>query len=294
MKIIMYHYIRKKSEGYPNLKFLHFNKFKKQIAKFQTNSIITTEFHDDLKSKTVLTFDDGIKDHLSVAEYLNKKNLSGIFFVSTFPLIEKKILPVHQLHLLLAKRNIKQVVNKFFEICSKFNNEDFIKFSNTKKYSYLYNSVDDEAKVKEVKKIFNYFLNLSQKKQILKYMNKFFDINIKSSQFYLTIKDLKYMIDLGMVIGSHGYNHEPLNNLSIKKKKIEITGSKKFLEKKLKKDINYFCYPYGWKYSYDKSSIKLLKSSGYKFAFNVEKRIVKNSDLLNKYEIPRFDTIDFL
>ncbi len=161
---------------------------------------------------------------------------------------------------MLAKRNIKQVVNKFFEICSKFNNEDFIKFSNTKKYSYLYNSVDDEAKVKEVKKIFNYFLNLSQKKQI----------------------------------GSHGYNHEPLNNLSIKKKKIEITGSKKFLEKKLKKDINYFCYPYGWKYSYDKSSIKLLKSSGYKFAFNVEKRIVKNSDLLNKYEIPRFDTIDFL
>ena len=52
MKIIMYHYIRKKSEDYPNLKFLHFNKFKKQIAKFQTNSIITTDLHDDLKSKT--------------------------------------------------------------------------------------------------------------------------------------------------------------------------------------------------------------------------------------------------
>ena len=50
-------------------------------------------------------------------------------------------------------------------------------------------------------------------------MNKFFDINIKSSKFYLTIKDLKYMIDLGMVIGSHGHNHEPLNNLSIKKRK---------------------------------------------------------------------------
>ena len=166
MKIIMYHYIRKKSEDYPNLKFLHFNKFKKQIAKFQTNSIITTDLHDDLKSKTVLTFDDGIKDHLSVAEYLNKKNLSGIFFVSTFPLIEKKILPVHQLHLLLAKRNIKQVINKFFEIYSKFNNKDFIKFSNTKKYSYLYNSVDDEAKVKRLRKFSIIFLICPEKTDI--------------------------------------------------------------------------------------------------------------------------------
>ena len=182
---------------------------------------------------------------------------------------------------------------KFFEHCSKFRNNDFIKFLKTKKYKLL-DDLDDEIKVKEVKKTFNYFLNPSQKVNILQNMNKYFDINIKSNEFYLTVKELKYMVDLGMIIGSHGCNHEPLNALSNTQKKIEIIGSKKYLEKTLMKSIDFFCYPYGWKYSYDKESIKIIKSSGYKLAFNVEKRNVKKSDLKIRYEIPRFDTIDFL
>ena len=83
----MYHYIRKKSESYPNLKFLDFHKFKKQISKFENESLITTNFDDNLRNKTVLTFDDGLKDHLSVAEYLNKKKIKRNFFCFNFTVV---------------------------------------------------------------------------------------------------------------------------------------------------------------------------------------------------------------
>ena len=59
----------------------------------------------------------------------------------------------------------------------------------------------------------------------------------------------------------------------------EITKSRKFLEKITKSKINYFCYPFGRKYSYNMNTISILKKKNFKFAFSVENR---DADLDNK------------
>ena len=72
--------------------------------------------------------------------------------------------------------------------------------------------------------------------------------------------------------------------------KKEIISSKKILEKKLNSKINFFCFPYGRKYSYDKNTLKILKDGGFKYSFSVESRDVSKKDLLKKFQLPRYDT----
>ena len=52
--------------------------------------------------KYLLTFDDGLKDHLEIAELL-KKELYWYFFYSFISIFKKRLLDVHKAHLILGK-----------------------------------------------------------------------------------------------------------------------------------------------------------------------------------------------
>ena len=294
MKIITYHYVKKEKKEYPNLKPLSFKKFKNQINFFIKNGGISDDIckNNYNKNSYLLTFDDGLKDHLMVAEYLKKEKVKGTFFISCNPLINKKILPVHQMHIILAKRKINEVYKFFFNECAKLNDENIDLFLKKNDSNQYYKPLNDSKKNKDIKKVFNYCLSKNNRLKILKKLNNYFDINIKAEDYYLNKKEIKYMKNIGMEIGSHGINHEPLLNLNFDKQKNEILNSKLYLEKFLKKEIRYFCFPYGWKYSYNANTLKILKKSKYDLSFAVEKRPVNKKDILNKYELPRYDTND--
>ena len=75
MKLVMYHYVKKEKKEYPFLNSLSFRKFQNQIKFFEKNGGISDNinYQHSKKDKFILTFDDGLKDHLMVAEYLNKR-----------------------------------------------------------------------------------------------------------------------------------------------------------------------------------------------------------------------------
>ena len=226
MKLVMYHYVKKEKKEYPFLNSLSFRKFQNQIKFFEKNGGISDNinYQHSKKDSFILTFDDGLKDHLMVAEYLNKRGLKGFFFISCYPLIYKKILPVHQMHIILSKINLDIVHKKFFGLCTSFNEKNIYKFLKNKENNKYYKPLDDDNKKKEIKKIFNYYLSRNQRLKLLKSLNKYFDINVDSQNYYLNKNEIKYMKNLGMEIGSHGINHEPLNKLSYfeQKKKLFI------------------------------------------------------------------------
>ena len=126
--VVMYHYIRKFNKETKNLNFLHHNSFIKQLNFFKKKYSFY-KLEDSLKNinsgkkKILLTFDDGLKEHLHIAKMLKKKNIKGIFFISSKPLISKDFLTVHKIHLILAKFNKKQLEQLFI----KFNLEEFFK-----------------------------------------------------------------------------------------------------------------------------------------------------------------------
>ena len=74
----MYHYVRNNQKEYPYFKSLSLSRFKRQIIVLRKKyGIISNENQIDKKNnKVLLTFDDGLKDHLQVAKILPSSPLT--------------------------------------------------------------------------------------------------------------------------------------------------------------------------------------------------------------------------
>jgi len=84
-------------------------------------------------------------------------------------------------------------------------------------------------------------------------------------------EQVQELVKSGLIeIGSHTLTHDNLPSLSKELKELEISGSKKQIEKLFNIECNSFCYPFGL---YDETDLKLVKQAGYSNATTVEKGI---------------------
>ena len=298
-KVIMYHYIKSFNKEIPFFNFLHFDDFKKQNNYFEKKKGFI-KITDDLeqiydKSKFLLTFDDGLKEHLKVAKYLNQKNILGIFFIPGMQLEKSDFLPIHKIHLIFGKYSANELITiyKKFKIKINFKNDIFSIFEKQKNFLekknffsendkkiYLKTILNnlDQKNPKIVKNIFNYCFNKKTQKKIFR-------------NFYLNAKDIKTLDKLGMKIGAHGHNHKVLSKLNFKIQKKEIDKSINILSNILDKEISYFCYPYGGFRVFNKNTIKILKEKKIIYSFNVDSKDWKIKS--NPYYVPRYDCNQF-
>jgi peptidoglycan/xylan/chitin deacetylase (PgdA/CDA1 family) len=298
-KVIMYHYVRSFNKLFPYFNFLHLNDFKKQNNFFsKKNSFV--KINDNLDEKLnqnhfLLTFDDGLKEHLKIAKYLKKKNILGFFFIPTYQLEKLDFLPIHKIHLIFGKYNSNQIINIFKKfnieiyynkkIFSIFNKQKF--FLNKKKkltendikiyLKTILNNLDQENS-EIVNIIFNYCFTKKKQKQIF-------------NNFYLNSKDIIVLEKLGMKIGSHTHEHKVLSKMSHNEQLKDISKSIDILQNIIKKKINYFCYPYGGFKVFNLDTLNILKRKKIVYSFNVES---KNwSKKSNNLYIPRYDCNEF-
>ena len=219
----MYHYIRNKSKLFPYSNFLKKKDFERQLKLFNSSGLINDAKELILESnKCILTFDDGFKDHVYAAESLKKYNAIGIFAIPTLPFKNKDILDVHKIHLITGKIKGLEIMNELKKYITRNKIENFINENEKEKYKIAYKAHKDDSYKKEFKKIMNYYSDIKLKRKILNYLLKKFDINIKSKDFYLNKKEIKYLSSLGMVIGSHTESHTLLSRLNYKKQFLEI------------------------------------------------------------------------
>lgn len=101
------------------------------------------------------------------------------------------------------------------------------------------------------------------------------------------------MVDCGIHIGSHGYDHYWLSSLPREKQEFEIKKSIEFIQK-VGGDVNNWtiCYPYGdrnWE------TIRLLKENGCKLGMTTDVALADLTDHENDaiFNLPRLDTNDF-
>ena len=307
MKVVMYHYISSFNKNFPFFNQLDTSIFKKQIKNLEKKFGIIKSENEIYKNnkKILLTFDDGLKDHLQAAKILKKIKKTGIFFIPTQPFKDKKILNVHKSHLILGKIKphialkelklfirLNKLKTKINDIEKKNTNlyKKFNKFTND-----FNNHQNDNKNKKEFKKIINYLskdTNIQTK--VLDYLLKKFKIKKDIKDIYLSLNEIKKISKMGMIIGSHSHTHKLLSKLSYPEQEYEIKSSKKFLEKLLNKKIKFFCYPYGGEKSYNKNTIKLLKKNKFRNSFSVKSLDVSSKNLkLKPFEISRYDCIEF-
>lgn len=295
----MYHYIRNFDKDFPFFNFLHQKDFIKQNNfLLKKKDFIHLDESLDLnfsEKKFLLTFDDGLKEHLKIAQFLKKRKIMGLFFIPSLPLEKSDFLSIHKIHLIFGKYTSDEIISFFkkFNIKFNYNRNVFSIFKKQKlflnnktkitendKKIYLKTLLNnlDQKNSKFVKDIFNYCFSKKTQKKIFK-------------KFYLTKKDIIKIDKLGMKVGSHGSSHKVLSKLSYKHQLNDISKSLNFLGNILQKKINYFCFPYGGFKVFNKNTIKILKKKKIVFAFNVESKDWSKKS--NNLCIPRFDCNEF-
>lgn len=102
--------------------------------------------------------------------------------------------------------------------------------------------------------------------------------------------------DSRIEIGSHSLNHKSIGNLDEKEQIREIAEPKKILEKKLKRNINVFVYPFGSpaKNDYNSKTEQLVKKYGYKISLTSKfgsNKFNRNYYGLKRIPIRSFDSM---
>ena len=157
-------------------------------------------------------------------------------------------------------------------------------------YKNAYSRIDTNSKIKEFKRLINFYGSIGARDLLLDEILRKIGINKQAKDLYLSFDEIKKMSEMGFEIGSHGVTHTLLSRLNKNSQKKELYNSKKLLEEILSKRINSFCYPYGGQKSYNKYTLELLKEVEYHNAMSVEKKDINKKAIKNNlFEIPRYD-----
>jgi peptidoglycan/xylan/chitin deacetylase (PgdA/CDA1 family) len=118
----------------------------------------------------------------------------------------------------------------------------------------------------------------------------FITVNFLNRPIYLTSEQL---IDLSTnnlcTIGAHSVSHLNLRMQKDLISKNEILNSKKLIEDKIIRSVDYFSFPYGSIYAVSLREIKFVRESGYKLAFSSVNGCLSRHLLEERYFLPRIN-----
>lgn len=303
LTIIMYHYVRPiKNSRFPRIKGLELDGFKKQLDYLESHYSIVSSNQvinavvsgSSLPPKACwLTFDDGYKDHFKyVLPELTKRKLSGVFFVPRVAIQENKMLNANSIHHILSCSNdINNLVKELNHQCvlSGITDDQIQSYLN----KFCVANRFDNAKTVYFKQMLQHVLPEEVRYVILSYLfKKFVGISEAdfSSKLYMSLNEVRQLVENGMHVGSHGSMHYWLDRISFQKQKEDILTSLEFLEEIGMSRTNWImCYPYG---AYNNDTLSLVKRFGASIGVTTE---VREADLSvdNPFILPRFDTNDF-
>lgn len=305
----MYHYVRDlKNSRYPKIKGCDVHLFKEQVGFLKKNyNFVSVEQVLDayyngtsLPNKAVLlTFDDAYKDHFEYAfPILEHEHIQGAFYPPVKAVTEHTVLDVNKIHFILASTLVEKFDNLLDEI--KLQLDKYRDEYQLESFEYYYEKLAvanrfDPKEVIFVKRLLQVELPEEVRKKItdsifVKVVG--IDESAFSRELYMSIDQIKCMVDCGMHIGSHGYDHYWLSSLSKEKQEFEIAKSIDFISMVGGDPENWtICYPYG---DYNQETIDLLKTHGCKMGLCTKVDIATLGNNLKDgiFKLPRLDVND--
>ena len=306
---VMYHYVRDlKNSRYPEIKGCDIRLFKEQIKflkkhyHFATVEEVLDSYYSNRplpNHSVLLTFDDAYKDHFEyVFPVLEHEHVQGAFYPPVKAVTEHTVLDVNKIHFILASTPAEKfnvLLGEIKLLLDKYRDEYHLE-----SYEYYFNKLAtfDRFDSKEVL----FFKRLLQVELPEKLRNIITDelfvkiVGIDESSFsrelYMSIDQIKCMVDCGMHIGSHGYDHYWLSSLPKEKQEFEISKSIEFIGNVGGDPENWtICYPYG---DYNQDTIDLLKQHGCKMGLCTQVDVATLGSGIpdSIFKLPRLDVND--
>jgi len=299
----MYHYVRPDAQQPPHYYYLDLDDFRRQLDYFEREfGFVSRERFlaacrgdvDDVGEGVVLTFDDGLLDHYEwVLPELRSRDLWGIFYVPTGPLVGDGILDVHRIHTLLGAYGGERVLDELQPRVT----EEMIPEGRIEEFrSETYTRQDNAESTDLVKRILNYYVRDSVQSDLIDdLLDEFPRADVDVEDLYMTGDQLAAMQDAGMVVGSHSISHGVFSNMPDERQRREIYDSFDTVEELVGGlAVRTFCYPYGGFHTFTDETRRLLDEAGCEFAFNVESRDLTVEDFHEATQaLPRYDCNEF-
>ncbi len=247
----------------------------------------------------LLTFDDAYKDHFDyVFPYLEHEHIQGAFYAPVKAVTENTVLDVNKIHFILAATPDEQLPKLIDELKRQL--DKYRKDWNLRSFDYYFDKLAvanrfDPKEVIFIKRLLQVELDERLRKIITDDVFQKtvgMDEGMFSRELYMSMDQIKCMVDNGMHIGSHGYDHYWLDSLSKEKQELEIRKSIEFIKEVGGDADNWtICYPYG---AYDEATIELLRQNGCKLGMTTDVALADLSDKEGDaiFKIPRLDTND--
>ena len=212
-----------------------------------------------------LTFDDGLKNNLTIAAPLLKKyGCAGTFYIVGQCLEQKKPW-IHRWYILNHCVEVKTILAALTE------------------------QVNQPIKsIRHGVQVLKYYCSCQQRENIIKSLENKFAISSRSvNQKYLTLKDIHKLKQDGHEIGYHTQSHSPLAGLTPEGSHKEIVSSKQKVEKQIG-HLNHFAYPFGESRALG-NSLQLL-AKHYDSAVTTVEGLISLKD--NPYQLRRLSVIN--
>jgi len=249
---LAYHYLRNTCNLHKGIHPLDWYTFEKQIDSLKKD-LKTIMFDDDLdtflekqtflnQKKFLVSFDDGLKEHLKAAKLLKKKGIKALFAIIGCSTFKNKIPLVHKLHWLRSNIEINYLKKKLEEILgTKFLiNENLLKKAQE---MHIHDDPDTAIFKYNLNFILDYFeLDIASSELIKYYFNSEKEF---CKRYFLSLDEIKEISQLGHIIAWHTENHIPMSKLSKSNIKKDLELGYEFLNSINSLEEKHLCYPYG-------------------------------------------------
>jgi len=205
----------------------------------------------DLKGTHVFSFDDGLKEHYTIAfPLLREHGVVGYFF----PIAETlagKFSHVHKGHILLDRYE-----EELITMWNRHSEAKFVPKNEPDKGKYRFDSLTISQF-----KIYLASVGVGTKNMVFDAILEDVGISLNTEEYYMTISELEEMSEAGMVVGNHTFTHPHLSHLSPHEQECEILGAHEMIKYATGETPFAFSYPFG---SYDANTTHILKKFGYR------------------------------
>jgi len=216
--------------------------FEKQIIYLQKhyNIINTQDLIDYIdrgkklpQNAVLITFDDGYKDVYTYAyKILKKYNVSPIVFIPTDYIGSNKIF--------------------WWDEAAQRLRDKGVNLENIRRVLKDIGQLSEEKKDEFIRKIRN------ESKEVGR--------NLYKTRIVLNWDEINEMSQNGIEFGSHTCSHPILSKINLDSVEKEIVNSKRFIEEKIGKPVQIFCYPRGRSGDFNKTHYDILNKAGIKSA----------------------------
>ena len=237
----------------------------------------------------LITFDDGLKEQfLEAAPVLEKRGVSGVFFICTQPLVEGIALNVHKMHRLRATRPPDQFLNEALEVADSIGvSLDLSQVDDeAANQQYLY----DELAAKRIKYLLNHVIPFDGYERLIDAMfSREFDETSFCREMYMDEEQIRSLSQKHMV-GSHSHFHCPLAVLPRAVLRDNLIRSREILEAVTGRRVNVISYPYGGPTAISEDVARAAGEAGFVAGFTMERSV--NQSLTSPQLLARVSTND--